>query len=59
MLIAIVHRLFRKPISRAAVDVQLLEKLSMAIHRALTVERQSVGVMQEIASAVSEYTQKG
>jgi len=58
MLIAIVHRLFRKPISRAAVDVQLLEKLSMAIHRALTVERQSVGVMQEIASAVSEYTLK-
>lgn len=56
MLIAIAQRMVRKSATQAAVEVQLLEKLAQAIHRALSVERHSVNVMQEIASTVARFT---
>jgi len=56
MLIAISQRILRASSGRAPVEVQLLAKLASAIRRALLVERNSVMVMQEIASTVARYT---
>jgi DNA-binding response OmpR family regulator len=56
MLVAISQRILRAPTGRAALEVQLLSKLAAAIRRALLVERNSVEVMEEIASAVGAYT---
>jgi DNA-binding response OmpR family regulator len=56
MLIAISQRVSRKPVGKALVEVQLLDKLALAIRRALSTERQSVNVMQEITSIVANYT---
>ena len=56
MLLAITQRVLKAPTGRAAVEVQLLAKLSSAIRRALLVERNSVDVMQEIASTVASFT---
>jgi len=56
MLIAVSQRIGKKPMGRALVEVQLLDKLALAIRRALSTERQSVNVMQEISSIVANYT---
>jgi len=56
MLLAITQRILKSPAGRAAVEVQLLSKLANAIRRALLVERNSVEVMQEIATTVANYT---
>ena len=56
MLIAICQRIINKPIGRATIEVQLLEKLAVAIRRAVSVERHSVRVMQEIAATIAKYS---
>jgi DNA-binding response OmpR family regulator len=58
MLIAITQRILRKPHGRALVEIQLLGKLAIAIRRAVSVERDSVRVMQEIATTIATYTRQ-
>jgi DNA-binding response OmpR family regulator len=56
MMIAISQRIVNKPMGRATIEVQLLEKLAVAIRRAVSVERNSVRVMQEIAATIAKFS---
>jgi len=56
MVLALTQRIDRGSVGRAGTEVQLLGKLTEAIHRALAVERDSVAVMRDIASAIARFT---
>jgi hypothetical protein len=56
MVIALAQRALKKQAGRTEVELQLLEKLGLALRKALSTERQSVSVMEEIVSTVSRYT---
>jgi len=58
MLRALTTRATQRAPGHAATEVQILSKLALAIRRALTVERHSVSLMQEIVGAVSGFTDK-
>jgi DNA-binding response OmpR family regulator len=58
MVVALTQRLQRVTTFRTAVDVQLVVKLAEAIRSALATERDSVGVMRDIAATIADYTKK-
>jgi CheY-like chemotaxis protein len=58
MLLAVVMRAAQQAPGQATTEVQLLSKLAQAIRRALTVERNSVSLMQEIVEAVSGFADR-
>lgn len=56
MVIALTQRTLRSQGTAPNVEVQLLTKLSAAIRRALSVERNSVDVMREISRTIADFT---
>jgi DNA-binding response OmpR family regulator len=56
MMVALAQRIFHRPIGSAMIEVRLLEKLAVAIRRSVSVERNSLGVMQEIATTIARFT---
>jgi CheY-like chemotaxis protein len=56
MLVALAQRVRHAPPMVRITEVDLLIKLSEAIHRALSVERDSVDVMNEIAATIAAFT---
>jgi DNA-binding response OmpR family regulator len=56
MVIALTQRTLRTQGSTPGIEVQLLTKLSAAIRRALSVERNSVDVMREISRTIADFT---
>ena len=58
MVIALSQRLQRMTTFRTTVDIQLVVKLAEAIRGALATERDSVGVMRDIAATIANYTDR-
>jgi CheY-like chemotaxis protein len=56
MTLALTQRINRGNPGQAKIEVQLVGKLATAIMRALSVERESVGVMRDIADTIASYT---
>jgi len=56
MVIALTQRTLRSEGITPNIEVQLLTKLSAAIRRALSVERNSVEVMREISRTIADFT---
>lgn len=56
MVLALTQRINRSSIGHAMTEVQLVNKLAAAIMRALAVERDSVGVMRDIADTIANFT---
>jgi len=56
MTVALTQRIGRGTPGQAKIEVQLVGKLASAIMRALSVERESVGVMRDIADTIASYT---
>jgi hypothetical protein len=56
MVIALTQRTLRSEGITPSIEVQLLTKLSAAIRRALSVERNSVEVMREISRTIADFT---
>lgn len=56
MVVALTQRIERASPGQAATEVQLLAKLAASIQRAVSVERDSVGVMTDIANTIAGYT---
>ncbi len=58
MLIALTQRILQAEPGMATVEVQLLDRLGSAIRRALSVERNSIEVMKDIAETIASFTRK-
>ena len=56
MTLALTQRIHRSSPGQAKTEVQLVGKLAAAITRALSVERDSVGVMRDIADTIANFT---
>jgi len=56
MVLALTHRIDRSGSGKATTEIQLLVKLAAAIHRSLSVERDSLGVMTDIANTIAKFT---
>lgn len=58
MMNALGQRVLRSTPFERVIEVELLSKLAVAIRRALSVDRDAVDIMQEIASTIGSFTQK-